>query len=140
MSKGSVPLAGRGTNQNRELYGRQGPEVYPEAVCHREEDQGRGVEEGKLSIDNMAETAFVPLWLAGRTGCSPALRRMPRPVRCCTGLIETAKADNLEPWAFLQNIFEHLPLAATQGDYGALLPWNVTRELLVLPAEGVGAS
>ena len=49
-------------------------------------------------------------------------------------LIETAKANKLEPYAYLRYIFDKLPLATTLDDYEALLPWNITQEELALPA------
>jgi len=40
-------------------------------------------------------------------------------------LIETAKANNLEPYAYLRHVFAELPKATTQAEIEALLPWNV---------------
>ena len=37
-------------------------------------------------------------------------------------LIETAKANGLEPYAYLRHIFEKLPLAQTEKDLKNLLP------------------
>ena len=37
-------------------------------------------------------------------------------------LIETAKANGLEPYAYLRYLFENLPLAQTESDYLKLLP------------------
>ena len=37
-------------------------------------------------------------------------------------LIETAKANDLEPYAYLREVFTKLPLAATVDDIEALLP------------------
>jgi transposase len=45
-------------------------------------------------------------------------------------LIETAKANGLEPYRYLRFIFEKLPLAKTQDDYKALLPQYIDREQL----------
>jgi transposase len=45
-------------------------------------------------------------------------------------LIETAKANRLEPYAYLRHIFEIIPRASTLADYEALLPWNLTPEQL----------
>ena len=39
-------------------------------------------------------------------------------------LIETAKANGQEPYAYLRHILERLPLASCVEDYEALLPWN----------------
>lgn len=41
-------------------------------------------------------------------------------------LIETAKANNIEPYRYLVALFKRLPLAQTADDYEALLPWNIT--------------
>lgn len=40
-------------------------------------------------------------------------------------LIETAKANNVEPYRYLDALFKKLPLAQTAQDYEALLPWNM---------------
>jgi transposase len=40
-------------------------------------------------------------------------------------LIETAKANKLEPYAYLRYIFDRLPTASSLEDYEALLPWNI---------------
>lgn len=39
-------------------------------------------------------------------------------------LLETAKANNREPYAWLRFVLERLPLAKTVEDIEALLPWN----------------
>ena len=44
-------------------------------------------------------------------------------------LIETCKANQVDPYAYLLSLFKILPLAKTADDYEALLPWN-----LALPA------
>ena len=38
-------------------------------------------------------------------------------------LIETAKANGLEPYAYLRRVFTLLPAATTVADIEALLPW-----------------
>jgi len=45
-------------------------------------------------------------------------------------LIETAKANGLEPYWYLRFLFEKLPLTQTEEDFRALLPQNVSREQL----------
>ncbi|EPA95338.1 hypothetical protein BOO94_14180 [Pseudomonas sp. FSL W5-0299] len=40
-------------------------------------------------------------------------------------LVETAKANGQEPYAWLRHILELLPQATTVEDYEALLPWNL---------------
>jgi len=39
-------------------------------------------------------------------------------------LIETAKANGQEPYAWLRQVLERLPSARSVEDYEALLPWN----------------
>jgi transposase len=40
------------------------------------------------------------------------------------GIIETAKANGLEPYAYLRWLFETLPHAKTVADFEALLPFS----------------
>jgi len=42
-------------------------------------------------------------------------------------LIETAKANNLEPYWYLRYLFERLAAAETESDYRALLPQYVDK-------------
>ena len=42
-------------------------------------------------------------------------------------LVETAKANNIEPSVYLKTIFTLLPKAKTVGDVEALLPWNINK-------------
>ena len=39
-------------------------------------------------------------------------------------LVETAKANDLEPYAYLRYVVERLPNASTLEDVEALLPWS----------------
>jgi hypothetical protein len=39
-------------------------------------------------------------------------------------LVETAKANGQEPYAWLRHALERLPQASSVEDYEALLPWN----------------
>ena len=42
-------------------------------------------------------------------------------------LIETCKANAVDPYQYLAALFRALPLAATADDYEALLPWRLIR-------------
>ena len=42
-------------------------------------------------------------------------------------LIETARANGIEPYRYLVALFKKLPLAQTADDYEALLPWRLTQ-------------
>jgi len=48
-------------------------------------------------------------------------------------LIETAKMNSLEPYAYLRYILNKLPTAISLEDYEAMLPWNITPQQLNLP-------
>lgn len=50
------------------------------------------------------------------------------PTSC--SLIETAKANNLEPYHYLHHVFKELPRAQTVEDIEQLLPWQVDGERL----------
>ena len=43
-------------------------------------------------------------------------------------LIETAKANGVEPYRYLVALFKKLPLAQTADDYEALLPWRLATQ------------
>ena len=44
-------------------------------------------------------------------------------------IVETAKANGVEPHAYLSLLFERLPHAKRVEDFEALLPWNVKIEI-----------
>ena len=46
-------------------------------------------------------------------------------------LIETAKANQLEPYQYLRHIFAELPKAETIDQIEALLPWRVNLQPVV---------
>ena len=47
-------------------------------------------------------------------------------------LVETAKANGLEPYAWLRRILRDLPAAKTVEDVEALLPWNLHNQDLTI--------
>ena len=65
-----------------------------------------------------------PLSWEERIGCLPAARMVPRPVSPFLHLSKTAKANGLEPYAYLHHIFEKLPQAQTEQELKDLLPQN----------------
>jgi transposase len=44
-------------------------------------------------------------------------------------LVETAKANSIDPYRYLTWLFQRLPLAKSVEDYDALLPWKMPAEL-----------
>lgn len=86
----------------------------------------RYLEDGRLEISNvLCENALRPFvvgrkaWLFSDTpkGATASARLY--------GLVETAKANRLEPYAYLRQVFTLLPQATTLEDIEALLPWNI---------------
>ena len=43
-------------------------------------------------------------------------------------LLETCKANGVEPHAYLTFLFERLPHLSTADDYESMLQWNIKRE------------
>ena len=44
-------------------------------------------------------------------------------------LVESAKANGVEPHSYLTYLFTHLPRASTVEHFEALLPWNVKNSI-----------
>lgn len=86
----------------------------------------RYTERGDLPIDNnLCENAIRP-FVIGRKGWlfadTPAGAHASAVIY---SLIETAKANHREPFAWLRYVLERLPLAQAAESFEALLPWNV---------------
>ena len=45
-------------------------------------------------------------------------------------LVETARANGLNPYAYLKLVFTELPKATTVEHFEALLPWNIDQKVL----------
>jgi len=85
------------------------------------------LDDGHLEIDNnRAENAIRP-FVVGRKGWLFA--GSPNGAETSAllySLVETAKANGLEPHAYLSYLFEHLPAAKTPDAVAALLPHNLS--------------
>lgn len=86
-------------------------------------------EHGYLKISNvLAENAIRPFvvgrkaWLFADTPQGAAASA------ACYSLIETAKANDLEPYAYIHYVLTHIGAADTPEKWEALLPWNVPLE------------
>ncbi len=92
----------------------------------------RVLDDGRLPLDtNLVENAirtFVvgrKAWLfADSVGGARASANL-------YSLVETAKANGIEPWAYLQHLFEQLPAATELADLEALLPHRIDRDALL---------
>lgn len=56
------------------------------------------------------------------------------------GLVETAKANGIEPWAYLRHVFDALPRATLPDQVEALLPQSIDPALIRHPAAGRSSS
>lgn len=84
------------------------------------------IEDGHLTPDNnMAENSIRPFVIGRKNWLFSGTPEGAEASALLYSLIETAKANNLEPYAYLRHIFDRLPASSSLEDYEALLPWNV---------------
>jgi transposase len=82
-------------------------------------------ERGDLQISNvLAENAIRPFALGRKAWLFADTTQGARASATCYSLIETAKANGLEPSAYIHHVLEHIAEADTVGKLEALLPWN----------------
>jgi len=86
----------------------------------------RYTERGDLPLDNnRCEGAIRPFvvgrknWLFSDTPAGAHASAL------IYSLVQTAKANGLEPYTWLRRVMRQLPTARTAEDYDALLPWNM---------------
>ncbi len=92
------------------------------------------IEDGQLTIDNnMAENSIRPFVIGRKNWLFSGTAEGAKASALLYSLIETAKANKLESYAYLRYIFETLPVISLQENYKVLLPWNVTTEQLACP-------
>ena len=85
----------------------------------------RYVEGGHLPIDNnRAENAIRPFVIGRKNWLFSDTPKGATASAQIYSLIETAKANGQEPYAWLRHILERLSAAKSVEDYEALLPWN----------------
>ncbi|MDH5325312.1 MAG: IS66 family transposase [Gammaproteobacteria bacterium] len=88
-------------------------------------------EDGRLEIDNnWIENKIRPFAIGRKNWLFSASQKGATASASLYSLIETAKANHLNEYAYLKYIFTELPKATCLEDYERLLPWNV--ELSVL--------
>ena len=83
-------------------------------------------DDGQLHISNaLAENAIRPLAVGRRAWLFADTSQGARASASCFSLVETAKANGIEPFAYLLHILTHIGAADTVEKFEALLPWNV---------------
>lgn len=88
------------------------------------------IKNGCLTIDNnMAENSIRPFVVGRKNWLFAGSPKGAEASALLYSLIETAKANKLEPYAYLRCIFGQLPVASSLEDYEALLPWNIQEHM-----------
>ena len=86
----------------------------------------RYCDHGQLLISNiLAENAVRPLAIGRKAWLFCDTPAGARASASYYSLVETAKANGLEPYAYLCKVIRQLPYAETVEDMEALLPWNI---------------
>lgn len=89
----------------------------------------RYLEDGRLEIDNNgAENAIRPFVVGRKNWLFSTSVKGVNASANLYSLIETAKANGLEPYAYLRHLFTELPRAETVEAIEALLPGNINQD------------
>ncbi len=85
------------------------------------------LENGSWPIDNnRAENAIRPFVIGRKNWLFANSQAGANASANLYSLVETAKVNGLEPYAYLKHVFTLLPQAENLEDIDALLPWSVT--------------
>jgi transposase len=91
------------------------------------------LDHGDVTPDNnAAENAIRPFVIGRKNWLFAGTQEGAEASACLYSLIETAKANNLEPYKYLRYLFEKLPFASSEDEYRALLPYNLGQTDLTL--------
>lgn len=92
------------------------------------------LQDGRLRPDNnLAENAIRPFVIGRKNWLFAATPDGAHASAALYSIIETAKANGLEPYWYLRYLFEQLPSAKTKEHYKKLLPQYVDRSLIGRP-------
>lgn len=86
----------------------------------------RVLDDGRIALDtNAVERCIRPFVIGRRNWLFADTPKGAQASANLYSLVETAKANALEPWQYLERVFTALPSATTDAQVEALLPWNV---------------
>lgn len=92
----------------------------------------RYLERGDLPIDNNpAENAIRPFVVGRKAWLFSDTQAGARASALIYSLVETAKANGIEPYLWLRHVLRALPTATTVEHFEALLPWNLKADHLI---------
>jgi transposase len=84
------------------------------------------LDDGNLSIDsNLIENTIRPVAIGRKNWLFLGSPKGAKAAALFFSLIQTAKANNIEPYHYLRALFEKLPFAKTNDDFASLLPHNI---------------
>ena len=90
----------------------------------------RVLEDGRLELStNSIERSIRPFVIGRKAWLFADTPRGATASARLYSLVETAKANGVEPWRYLETIFSRLPVATSRADYEALLPSHLATEL-----------
>ena len=88
----------------------------------------RYIERGDLPIDNnRCENAIRPFVVGRKAWLFSDTTNGAKASAMMYSLVETAKANGLEPYTWLRHVFAKVAAAKNADDYEALMPWSVKR-------------
>lgn len=97
------------------------------------------LDHGDMTPDNnLAENAIRPFVIGRKNWLFSGTPEGAQASACLYSLIETAKANGLEPYRYLRYIFEKLPFASSEEQLHALLPMNLRPKDLAFAATATG--
>jgi len=89
------------------------------------------LKDGRVSMDNnLAENAIRPFVIGRKNWLFSGKPVGAEASACLYSLIETAKANGIEPYRYLRYVFDNIPKTTSTEDYRALLPQHIDRTRL----------
>lgn len=89
----------------------------------------RYVDDGELAIDNnIAEREIKQVVIGRKNWLFADTPDGAHTNAVMYSLVQTAKANGLNPYDYLNHVFAELPNMKTSGEVGRLLPWNIQQE------------
>ena len=86
------------------------------------------LDDGRLEIDNnLAENAIRPFVIGRKNWIFSDSVHGVKASANLYSLVETAKANGLEPYQYLRQVFTALPQAESVEDIESLLPWSLKK-------------
>jgi transposase len=86
----------------------------------------RVIDDGRLALDtNAVERSIRPFVIGRKNWLFADTPKGAMASANLYSLVESAKANGIEPWRYLEAVFEQLPAAKSEADLDALLPWRI---------------